>query len=85
MPNRRGLQRDIVARFLVSMTLVGLIGATAVICCYLNDRHLAEGPLVIRLSFKHGVHVFDLVVLAIEMVLVSLLSVALLVGFSRRR
>ena len=85
MPDRSWLHRDIIARYLGAMAIVGAIRALAIIWCYMDQNRIAEGPLVIALGRSHGVHLFDLVVLAIELVLVALLSTVLLAGFARRR
>jgi len=78
-------RRDVLLHYLAAMTLVGAITAIALAWCYMDQRRILEGPLLIQLGPSHGVHLFDLAILAAELILVALLSVVLLVGFSRRR
>ena len=70
--------------YAASMMLVTAIVAVAVLWTHLRHRKVFEGPQLASLWSTHGLHAFDLVVLAVELVLVSLLSVVLLAGFSRR-
>lgn len=70
--------------YAASMMLVTAIVAVAVLWTHLSHRKVFEGPQLASLWSTHGLHAFDIVVLAVELVLVALLSVVLLAGFSRR-
>ena len=70
--------------YTASMLLVSAIVAVAVLWTHLSHRKIFEGPRLASLWSTHGLHTFDLVVLAVELLLVTLLSIVLLAGFSRR-
>ncbi|HYH10872.1 MAG TPA: hypothetical protein VD789_00860 [Thermomicrobiales bacterium] len=70
--------------YTASMLLVSAIVAVAVLWTHLSHRKIFEGPRLASLWSTHGLHAFDLVVLAVELLLVALLSIVLLAGFSRR-
>lgn len=70
--------------YTASMLLVSAIVAVAVLWTHISHRKIFEGPQIASLWSTHGLHAFDLVVLAIELLLLALLSVVLLAGFSRR-
>jgi hypothetical protein len=74
-----------VSYYTTTMLLVGAIAAVAVVWCYLSHIRAPDGPMLFHLWGTHGVHTFDLVVLGIEAVLLVLLSITLLAGFSRRK
>lgn len=76
--------RVIIAWYILTMLLVGAIAAVAVAWCHLNHIRRYQGPLLVSLSDRHGVHVFDIAVLVVEATLLLLLSAVLLAGFSRR-
>lgn len=71
--------------YAVSMLLVAAIAVVAVLWCHLSHLHLFQGPELFRLWSTHGVHVFDVIVLVIELVLATVLSATLIVGFTDRR
>lgn len=71
--------------YTTTMLLVTAIVAVAVLWTHLSHLHVVEGPVLFHLWSTHGVHLFDLVVLGIEALLVMLLTIALLAGFARRR
>lgn len=72
--------RSAVLFYIGSMTLVVAIVFLAVLWCHINHIRRGQGPYLIHLWGTHGVHLFDLAVLGVELVLVALL----LAGFSRR-
>ena len=69
----------------MSMLLVSAIVAVAVLWAHLSHLKRYEGPQLFPLWSTHGVHLFDLVVLAVEILLLTLLTIILLAGFSRAR
>jgi len=69
--------------YAASMLLISAIVAVAVLWTHLSHRKVFEGPQLASLWSTHGIHAFDLIVLAVELVLVALLSIVLLSGFSR--
>lgn len=76
--------RSVAPWYTITMLLVGAIAAVAVVWCHLNHIRRYQGPMLFALTDRHGVHVFDIVVLAAEIALLATLSVVLLAGFSRR-
>jgi uncharacterized membrane protein len=76
--------RIVALYYAVTMGLVATIVAVAVMWCHFNHIRVGEGRLLFRLWGTHGVHVFDVWVLVIEFVLLTLLSAILLAGFSRQ-
>lgn len=76
----------IVARYYTAaMVLVAAIVMVAVLWCHLNHTRTVEGRVLFGLWGTHGVHVFDIWVLVVELVLLVLLSATLIRGFSRGR
>jgi hypothetical protein len=71
--------------FTVILLLVLTIVAVAMMWTHLSHLRRFEGPVLYHLTSRHGVHLFDLFVLGIEMLLVLLLSIVLLSGLTRRR
>lgn len=70
-------------RYAVTMLLVGAIAAVAVPWCHLNHLRRYQGPLLFALTDRHGVHIFDLAMLAAEIPLLAIPSGVLIAGFSR--
>jgi hypothetical protein len=77
--------RSIVLWYSLTMLLVGAIAAVAVLWCHLNHVHRYQGAVLVSLTDRHGVHVFDIVVLAVELALLLILSAILVAGFHRPR
>jgi hypothetical protein len=77
--------RVVIALYALSMLYVGAIVAVALIWCRLSMLHALQGPFIVSLTRTHGIHVLDLVTLAIELALLLLLTLTLLAGFSRGR
>ena len=77
--------RSILLRYIIAMVLVGAIATVAALWVHLSHRKVLEGPILLHLWSTHGVHLIDLVVLAIELVLLLALSITLLAGFTHRR
>lgn len=69
----------------LTMLLVGAIAAVAVLWCHLSHIRRWQGPMLLSLTDRHGVHVLDLAVLAAELALLAILSATLVAGFSRPR
>ncbi len=71
--------------FVVIMLLVLAVVTVAMVWTHLSHLRDFEGPVLFKLTSRHGVHLFDLVVLWVEMLLVLLLSIVLLSGLTRRK
>jgi hypothetical protein len=69
----------------VSMLQVTTIVAIAMLWVHLSHLRRYDGPLLFELWSTHGVHVFDVGVLAIELMLATLLTGTLIAGFARGR
>lgn len=61
---------------------MGTITFVAVLWCYLNHLRVDFGPFLFGVTATHGVHLDDLVFLAVEFVLLCLLTSVLVVGFA---
>ena len=78
--------RSTLLYYIMTMLLVTAIVAVAVFWTHLSHvTWYDEGPILWIFWSTHGIHTFDLVVFGVELLLVLLLSVTLLAGFSRRR
>jgi hypothetical protein len=75
--------RSIILWYTTTMLLVGAITLVAVLWCHFSHLHRYQGQMLFSLTGSHGVHVFDVAVLATELALLTALSVTLLAGFSR--
>jgi hypothetical protein len=64
------------------MLLVGAIAAVAVLWCHLSHLRRYQGPMLFFLDDHHGVHAFDLAVLALEAILLLALTAVLLGGLA---
>jgi len=68
-----------------SFSLVTAITGVAMLWVqWSHERRFDTDRPLFALWGTHGVHLFDLVVLGVEVVLVALLSAVLLAGFARR-
>lgn len=77
--------RSIVSFYTATMVLVTAMVAVAVMWTHLSHLKRYDGPMLWSISATHGVHLFDLAVLGLEVLLFLLLSIVLLTGFSDRR
>jgi hypothetical protein len=71
--------------YTLTMLLVGAIAAVAVLWCHLSHLKRYQGPMLFSLTNHHGVHVFDLLVLAAEASLLLALTATLLGARPERR
>ena len=69
--------------YTLAMLLVGAIAAVAVLWCHLSHLRRYQGPMLVSLTNRHGVHAFDLAVLALEAILLLALTAVLLGGLAR--
>ena len=76
---------SVLAYLVVSLALVAAIALVAMLWVQLSHERVDTDEVLFPLWGTHGVHRFDLAVLAIEVVLVILLTIVLLAGFTRRR
>jgi len=65
------------------LLLTALITLVAILWCDLSHRHADFGPLLVSFSPSHGIHLEDLLFLAVELVLGTVLTVLLIAGFTR--
>lgn len=77
--------RRTVLFYTMSVLLVSVIVTVAVLGAHPSHLKRDEGPQLFPLWSTHGVHLFDLVVLAVEILLLTLLTITLLDRFSRAR
>lgn len=77
--------KRIVFHLAINLILVGMIGFVAIAWADLSHRNVYEGPLLFTLWSTHGVHVFDVLVLGIELVLIALLVIAMTVSMMSSR
>lgn len=76
----------VAAYLTVSMLLVTAITGVGMLWVHLSHLRVdRDNRVLLKLWGTHGVHPFDLAVLAIELVLVLMLLATLVAGFSRRR
>jgi hypothetical protein len=74
---------DTVLLVLVNLAISGVITLIAVIWTVMNIRRQYQGPLLVKLSHSHGVHLFDIAVLVIELLLTGVLIVSLVYTATR--
>jgi hypothetical protein len=76
----------VLAYLIVSLGLVAAITGVAMLWVHLSHLHVDnDNDVLLKLWGTHGVHRFDIAVLAVELVLVTLLTGVLIAGFTRRR
>jgi hypothetical protein len=77
--------RPVILHYSLTMLLVGAIVAVAMLWTHLSHLHRWQGPKLVHLWATHGIHLGDLVALAVELLLVMALSIVVLAGFTRPR
>jgi hypothetical protein len=69
---------------IASMVLVVAITFVAGLWVHISHTRIVEGELLTVLWGSHGIHTVDLLVLGVELGLVTILSITLFIGFTRR-